>query len=219
MYAIDCQGITKSYQKLRVLKGVSMQIREGELVSILGASGAGKSTLLNIIGSLDSADQGRVLLYGREVGQLNAKQLATLRNQEIGFIFQFHHLLPEFTALENVLLPSLIGNRPEKSSQNRAIALLERLGMSDRMGHRPGELSGGEQQRVALARALINCPRILLADEPTGNLDQENARQVLQLIFELRREQPMTTLLVTHDPQVASSADHSILMKDGKIVE
>ncbi|MBP8726401.1 MAG: ABC transporter ATP-binding protein [Saprospiraceae bacterium] len=219
MYAIDCQDITKSYQKLRVLKGVSMQIREGDLVSILGASGAGKSTLLNIIGSLDSADGGMVLLYGRDVGKMNAKQLAILRNQEIGFIFQFHHLLPEFSALENVLLPSAIGRQSEKTSRNRAKELLDRLGMAERMTHRPGELSGGEQQRVALARALINKPRILLADEPTGNLDQENARQVLQLIFELRREQPMTTLLVTHDPQVAARADHSIMMKDGKIVE
>ncbi|MBK9108105.1 MAG: ABC transporter ATP-binding protein [Saprospiraceae bacterium] len=205
--------------KFTRIEGVQLKVKEGDLVSILGASGAGKSTLLNIIGTLDKADSGTLSLFGQNTADMNAKQLAALRNKEIGFIFQFHHLLPEFTALENVSLPAYIASRKLSDIHEDATNLLDKLGLKERLHHKPGELSGGEQQRVALARAIINKPKILLADEPTGNLDHENASQVLDLILSLKNEYGMTTLIVTHDKDVAALADYNIMMKDGLISE
>lgn len=218
MYIIDCQNITKYYQKLQVLKGINFRVEQGQFLSILGASGAGKSTLLNIIGTLDQADSGKLYLFGKEYSHASGSSLYTIRNREIGFIFQFHHLLPEFTALENVSMPGYIAQRSIKEVHEEASQLLNRLGLSDRMHHKPGELSGGEQQRVALARALINKPRLLLADEPTGNLDHTNAEQIIQLILELKRDYNMTAIIVTHDKEIANKTDHSYYMKDGLIL-
>lgn len=219
MYIVNCHNITKKYGNLTVLRGVDLQVRDGQFISILGASGAGKSTLLNIIGTLDQADSGDLELFGISVTRMSRKDLCQIRNDKIGFIFQFHHLLPEFTALENTAMPAYIANLPFPEANQRAKKLLDRLGLNDRMHHKPGELSGGEQQRVALARALVNQPKLLLADEPTGNLDQTNAQQVLQLILELRKESGMTTLLITHDHSVAQLADLRIRMQDGKIIQ
>lgn len=219
MYIVNCHNITKKYGNLTVLRGVDLQVRDGQFISILGASGAGKSTLLNIIGTLDQADSGDLELFGIPVNRMSRKDLCLIRNDKIGFIFQFHHLLPEFTALENTAMPAYIANLPFTEANQRAKTLLDRLGLSDRMHHKPGELSGGEQQRVALARALVNQPKLLLADEPTGNLDQTNAQQVLELILELRKESGMTTLLITHDHSVAQLADLRIRMQDGKIIQ
>ncbi len=218
MYILDCQGITKRFQKLDVLKGIDLKLEQGQFISILGASGAGKSTLLHILGTLEHADSGKVQLFGQDVSTSSSRDLARLRNLRIGFIFQFHHLLPEFTALENTALPGYIAKRDQKELHKEAEVLLNRLGLSDRMHHKPGELSGGEQQRVALARALINKPALLLADEPTGNLDRENADTVLRLILELRKELHMTVLLVTHDREIASNSEYSLYMKDGLII-
>lgn len=217
MYIVECHNITKNYSNLPVLKGVNFSLYEGQFISILGASGAGKSTLLNIIGTLDVPDSGQLRLFGQEIRSTNARELNHLRNTQIGFIFQFHHLLPEFTAVENAAMPAYIRGIAPATANQMASQLLERLGLADRLTHKPGALSGGEQQRVALARALINKPRILLADEPTGNLDQDNAQHVMRLILEMRKEIGMTTLLVTHDHQVAKLADQRILMKDGLI--
>lgn len=175
---ISCKNITKSYQNVSVLGGVSLDVKEGSLSSIVGSSGAGKSTLLHILGTLDQPDSGSIILNGIEITKLNSRDLAKLRNQQIGFIFQFHHLLPEFTAIENVTIPGFIAKRPDKEVVDKATELLQFLGMGHRMDHKPSQLSGGEQQRVAIARALINSPKILLADEPTGNLDQKNANEV-----------------------------------------
>ncbi len=215
---IYCKGIEKNYQKLKVLKGVNLEIKEGELVSIVGSSGAGKSTLLHIIGTLDRPDSGNLVLNGQSTSNWSEKELADFRNRNIGFIFQFHHLLAELTALENVCLPGFIAGGPEKAILDHGKELLDYLGLSERMSHKPGQMSGGEQQRVALARALLNHPKILLADEPTGNLDQENSSEVLKLLFKLRDELNMTMLIFNHDPNIASKTQKTYTMKDGLII-
>ncbi|MBU6159456.1 MAG: ABC transporter ATP-binding protein [Bacteroidetes bacterium] len=214
-----CKDIQKKYETLHVLQGVSMEVKRGEVVSLVGASGAGKSTLLHLLGTLDVPDAGEVWLNDIQVSRLKGKALAQFRNQHIGFIFQFHHLLPEFTALENVCIPGWLGKRPQRQVKDRAAALLERLGLKDRMEHKPAALSGGEQQRVSVARALINQPDIILADEPSGNLDSVNARALHQLFFELRAEMNQTFLIVTHNEELAAQCNRTIHMKDGKIVE
>lgn len=214
---IECINIKKSYPQLQVLKGIDLFVEKGRIISILGASGAGKSTLLHIIGTLDKADSGEIIIDGVNYSKKSPKELALFRNKELGFIFQFHHLLPEFTALENVCIPGYIAGRKENEVIQNAKMLLSKLGMEPRQDQKPGQLSGGEQQRVALARALINNPKILLADEPTGNLDHENAAQVLNLILTLRHELNMTIVIVTHDPNIASKTDISYTMQDGRI--
>ncbi|MBK7359705.1 MAG: ABC transporter ATP-binding protein [Saprospiraceae bacterium] len=215
---IECKGIKKFYQQLEVLKGIDLSVKTGEFISIIGASGAGKSTLLHIIGSLDQADEGTIQIDGTSLNSLKLKALAQFRNKHIGFIFQFHHLLPEFSALENVCLPGLIAGRNDHELKIQATELLYKLAMENRLDHKPGQLSGGEQQRVALARALINNPKILLADEPTGNLDEQNAKQVLNMIMNLKSENNMTVILVTHDTQIALNADRTLTMRDGRVV-
>ncbi len=214
---IKGEHITKTYGAVKVLHGVSLNVTEGSIVSIVGSSGAGKSTLLHILGTLEKPDAGKLSLDGVDVSQLSAKELARFRNINIGFIFQFHHLLPELTALENAALPAYILGVKQKSAEENAKSLLNRLGLGHRLDSKPGTLSGGEQQRVALARALINNPKILLADEPTGNLDQENADEVLKLLLELRRELNITTVIVTHDMNIASRTEKVMRMKDGII--
>ena len=215
---IECKGIHKSYGSLEVLKDVHLAIQPAEIVSIMGPSGAGKSTLLHIIGTLDQADSGQVIIHGQSIGQLNHKALSGFRNEHIGFVFQFHHLLPEFSAVENVSMPGLIGGKDAKRTQHRAKELLVALGLEDRMHHKPNELSGGEQQRVAIARALINDPDIILADEPSGNLDTDNARELHELFLRLREERKQTFLIVTHNDELASIADRTVLMRDGQII-
>jgi lipoprotein-releasing system ATP-binding protein len=215
---ISCKNITKSYQNIAVLRGVSLDLAERSLTSIVGSSGAGKSTLLHVLGTLDSPDQGSISLAGVDVTKFNSRQLADFRNKEIGFIFQFHHLLPEFSAIENVSLPGLIAKREERLVQDKAKELLSILGMAARFDHKPSQLSGGEQQRVAIARALINSPKILFADEPTGNLDQKNAHEVFELLLMLRREFGLTMVIVTHDISLADKTDQKLLMQDGMIV-
>jgi lipoprotein-releasing system ATP-binding protein len=215
---ISCKNITKSYQNIAVLRGVSLDLAERSLTSIVGSSGAGKSTLLHVLGTLDKPDQGSIFLAGVDVTKLNSKQLADFRNKEIGFIFQFHHLLPEFSALENVSLPGLIAKKDERQVQTKARELLSILGMAERFDHKPSQLSGGEQQRVAIARALINSPKILFADEPTGNLDQKNANEVFELLLMLRREFGLTMVIVTHDISLADKTDQKLIMRDGVIV-
>ncbi len=212
------KGIHKKYGSLEVLRGVDLQIEAGEIVSIVGSSGAGKSTLLHILGSLDKADSGSVQISNRTLGHLSASQLAAFRNEHIGFIFQFHHLLPEFTALENVCIPAWIANKNKKAAIQRATRLLEQLGLKERLSNKPNELSGGEQQRVAVARALMNEPAIIMADEPTGNLDSENAKELHQLFTDLRREFKQTFLIVTHNEELAAMSDRIITMKDGLII-
>lgn len=215
---ISCKNITKSFQNIAVLRGVSLDLAERSLTSIVGSSGAGKSTLLHVLGTLDKPDLGSIFLAGVDVTKLNSKQLADFRNKEIGFIFQFHHLLPEFSALENVSLPGLIAKKDESQVQTKARELLSILGMSERFDHKPSQLSGGEQQRVAIARALINSPKILFADEPTGNLDQKNANEVFELLLMLRREFGLTMVIVTHDLSLADKTDQKLIMRDGIIV-
>jgi lipoprotein-releasing system ATP-binding protein len=215
---LSCKNITKQYGKLAVLKGVDLQINKGEIVSLVGSSGAGKSTLLHILGTLDEADTGQVWLNGEAITGFNAKQMAAFRNKHIGFVFQFHHLLPEFTAIENVCIPGWLGNRKKKEVEQRAGELLQLLGLAERIDHKPNALSGGEQQRVAVARALINNPSIILADEPTGNLDSANAKELHQLFFDLRRQFNQTFLIVTHNEELAAQCDRTIHMKDGRIV-
>jgi lipoprotein-releasing system ATP-binding protein len=215
---LTCKQITKRYGSLEVLKGVDLQISKGEIVSLVGSSGAGKSTLLHILGTLDEADGGQVWLNNVQVNQLKGDELAGFRNRHIGFVFQFHHLLPEFTALENVCIPGWLGNKKKKEVEVRAIELLKMLGLSDRMQNKPSELSGGEQQRVAVARALINNPDIIMADEPTGNLDSTHARELHQLFFDLRKQFNQTFLIVTHNEELAAQCDRTIHMKDGRIV-
>lgn len=216
---IRCIDIHKRYGTLEVLKGVSLDVEAGEVVSVVGASGAGKTTLLQIVGTLLAPDAGRVEVDGREVGRLGDRELSRFRNERIGFVFQFHHLLAEFTAFENVCIPGLIGRRPRAEVERRAAELLELMGLSARRDHKPAQLSGGEQQRVAIARALINSPAVLLADEPSGNLDSHNREEIHRLFFELRDRLGQTTILVTHDEHLASMADRKITMSDGRIVE
>jgi len=215
---LEVQGLQKSFGPLQVLKGVDLNISSGEIVAIVGASGAGKSTLLHILGTLDRPDTGKMLLEGRDVFSRSDKQLATLRNASFGFVFQFHNLLPEFTALENVCLPGFIQNRPRQEVEKRAKELLGLLGLTDRFDHKPGAMSGGEQQRVSVARALINSPTLLLADEPTGNLDSKNADEMHKMFFKLREELGQTFILVTHNQELAKMADRTLEIVDGKIV-
>lgn len=217
-FMLSATGIYKSYGKLQVLKGVDLHIDQSEIVSIVGSSGAGKSTLLHIVGSLDKSDAGEIILQGENLNKLKGKALAKFRNQNIGFIFQFHHLLPEFTALENVCVPAWIAKKNKKETIARATELLKQLGLSERMNNKPDELSGGEQQRVAVARALINNPAIVMADEPTGNLDSENARDLHKLFMELRDKYKQTFLIVTHNEELAQMSDRMIMMKDGVVV-
>lgn len=208
--------VEKSYGQLKVLKGVDLEVNEGEVVAIVGASGAGKSTLLHILGTLDTPDRGQVFIHGKNVFAQSAKNLAAFRNKSIGFVFQFHNLLPEFTALENVLIPALIANNTnEQAIRKRAEELLNMLGLSSRIHHKPSELSGGEQQRTAVARALINSPAIILADEPSGNLDSKNALELHALFFQLRKELKQTFIIVTHNEELSKMADRRIEIKDG----
>ena len=210
--------IIKNYGDLQVLKGVDIAINKGEIVSIIGASGAGKSTLLHILGTLDKADAGEIMLNGERVDKLFGKNLAAFRNKNIGFIFQFHHLLPEFSAVENVCIPGWIGGKNKSATEKRAKELLEKLGLSHRLNNKPGQLSGGEQQRVAVARALINNPAIIMADEPTGNLDSANANELHQLFINLRFEFQQTFLIVTHNEELAKMSDRILQMKDGRML-
>lgn len=215
---IKTKNIKKFYGDLQVLKGVDIEIKEGEIVSIVGSSGAGKTTFLQILGTLDLPDEGNIYFNEQDVSLLNKKQLASFRNNNVGFIFQFHHLLPEFTALENVCLPAFIGNKSKKETEAKALQLLTKLGLGDRANHKPNQLSGGEQQRVSVARALINSPKLILADEPSGNLDSQNAKELHQLFFDLRDEFKQTFVIVTHNEELAEMADRKLTMKDGVIV-
>jgi lipoprotein-releasing system ATP-binding protein len=216
---LKAHHITKSYGQLSVLKGVDISVNRGEIVSILGSSGAGKSSLLHILGTLDRADIGTISINGQSVEKLKGKELAAFRNKHIGFVFQFHHLLPEFSALENVCIPGWIAGRKRKEVEEQAAALLEKMGLGNRKEHKPQELSGGEQQRVAVARALINQPVIVFADEPTGNLDSKNAKELHDLFVSLRNEFQQTFLIVTHNEELAAMSDRSLFMKDGLILE
>lgn len=216
---ITVEGITKSFGSLKVLKGIDLHVEKGEIISIVGASGAGKTTLLQIIGTLDKADSGTVYINGQKLNSLRDSQLSDFRNKNIGFVFQFHQLLPEFTALENVMIPALIGNVKDSQAKQKAKELLDMLGLADRLGHKPNELSGGEKQRVAVARALINNPAIILADEPSGSLDTENKEELHQLFFKLRDTLGQTFIIVTHDENLASITDRTVHMKDGQIFD
>lgn len=215
---IEVRGVRKSYGKLEVLKGISLDVAPCEVVSIVGASGAGKTTLLQIIGTLSLPDSGSVLIDGTAVEKLGDRKLSEFRNNRIGFVFQFHHLLPEFTAFENVCIPGYIGGRDRREVAKRAGELIEIMGISSRMDHKPAELSGGEQQRVAIARALVNSPAVLLADEPSGNLDSHNREEIHKLFFTLRDQLGQTIVVVTHDENLAGMADRKITMSDGMIV-
>ena len=215
---IQAIDIHKSFGTLEVLKGVSLEVKAGEVVSVVGASGAGKTTLLQILGTLSQADSGELTIAGADVGRMRDRELSRFRNERIGFVFQFHHLLPEFTAFENVCIPGLIGRRPRAEVERRAGELLKLLGLAARRDHKPEALSGGEQQRVAIARALINAPAVLLADEPSGNLDSRNREEIHRLFFELRDRMGQTSVIVTHDEGLAAMADRRIVMSDGRIV-
>ena len=216
---IKAENITKSFGNLKVLKGIDLHIKEGEIVAVVGASGAGKTTLLQIIGTLMKKDSGVVMISGTDVDTMKEKQLARFRNQSIGFIFQFHHLLPEFTAFENVCIPGYISKRPRRDVEIAAGELLGFLGLTDRLNHKPSELSGGEQQRVAVARALINNPAIILADEPSGNLDSQNKKELHELFFRLREKFNQTFMIVTHDKELAGMSDRMIQLKDGIVLQ
>ena len=215
---IQANDIHKSFGSLEVLKGVSLSIKPSEVVSIVGPSGAGKTTLLQILGTLSKPDSGSLAIDGKQINSLNDNALSDFRNQRIGFVFQFHHLLPEFTALENVMIPALIARRNRQEAEREALSLLKMMELADRTTHKPSALSGGEQQRVAIARALINRPALLLADEPSGNLDTKNRDQIHSLFFRLREELGQTTLIVTHDESLATMADRKITMRDGLII-
>jgi lipoprotein-releasing system ATP-binding protein len=215
---IQTQGITKSFGALQVLKGIDLHIGKQEIVAIVGPSGAGKTTLLQILGTLDSADSGRLVLNHTDVGRLNDKELAAFRNRNIGFVFQFHQLLPEFTALENVMIPALIGKEKPQAAEKKAKEILDFLKLSERLKHKPAELSGGEKQRVAVARALINHPAVILADEPSGSLDTQNKEELHHLFFELRDQMNQTFVIVTHDERLAGHTDRVIYIKDGRVI-
>jgi len=214
---IRAENLSKSYGDLKVLKDLSLSIKNAEVVSIVGASGAGKSTLLHILGTLDTADKGELIIDNTKIGQLSKNEMAKFRNEKLGFIFQFHHLLPEFTALENVCIPAYINNVKKNTAETRGTDLLTYLGLSQRINHKPSELSGGEQQRVAVARALMNNPKVIFADEPSGNLDSQNAKELHQLFFDLRDEFDQTFVIVTHNEELANMADRKLTMVDGNI--
>ena len=216
---LEATDIRKRYGTLEVLKGVSLSVKKGEIVSLVGPSGAGKSTLLHIMGTLDKPDAGKIMIEGKEVAMQNEKALSAFRNKSIGFIFQFHHLLPEFTAIENVCIPAFIAGVSKKQAEQKATELLDLLKLSHRINHKPTELSGGEQQRVAVARALINNPALIMADEPSGNLDTNNAHDLHKLFFELRDRLNQTFIIVTHNEDLANMADRKVNMKDGMISE
>ena len=215
---IDIKNITKSFGNLQVLKDINLHINKGEVVSIVGPSGAGKTTLLQIIGTLDKPDSGTICLDGIDVNKLSTRKLSDFRNQHIGFVFQFHQLLPEFTALENIMIPAYIAGKSNSEAKQRALELLEFMGLSDRANHKPAELSGGEKQRVAVARALVNKPTVILADEPSGSLDSKNKAELHQLFFDLRDKFGQTFVIVTHDEGLAAITDRTIHMKDGEIL-
>lgn len=215
---IEAKGIEKSFGNLKVLKGIDFNAEKSEVVSIMGASGAGKSTLLQILGTLLTPDKGTLLIDGTDVTTLSRKEISTFRNRKIGFVFQFHHLLPEFTSLENVMIPALINGASESDAKKRAAELLDTLGLAERATHKPSELSGGEQQRVAIARALMNKPAVLFADEPSGNLDSVTKAELHQLFFRLRDELGQTIVIVTHDPDLAKMCDRSLFMRDGVFI-
>jgi len=212
-------NIQKKFGNLQILKGVNLEVNKGEIVAIVGASGAGKSSLLNILGTLDKADSGKVIIDGIDTSALSSKQLSAFRNHKIGFIFQFHHLLVEFTALENVCIPAYIAGTSKAVAEKRAIELLNKLGLGERLHHKPAQLSGGEQQRVAVARALVNNPALIFADEPSGNLDSANARDLHELFLQLRDEFNQTFIIVTHNVDLADLSDRKVLMRDGLIVQ
>ena len=214
---IELRNITKSFGDLQVLKGINLDIARGEVVSIVGPSGAGKTTLLQIMGTLDTPDDGEIVVDGRNLRGMSQKELAHFRNQHIGFVFQFHQLLPEFTALENVMIPAMIAHKSQSEINKRAIELLDMMGLKDRASHKPNELSGGEKQRVAVARALINYPAVVLADEPSGSLDSRNKAELHQLFFTLREKLGQTFVIVTHDEELAQLTDRTIHMKDGEV--
>ena len=215
---IRAKGIAKSFGSLKVLKGIGMEVRKSEVISIMGASGAGKSTLLQILGTLSTPDAGSLIIDGVDVLSLGSRELSEFRNKRIGFVFQFHHLLPEFTALENVMIPAFIAGRGRKDAEAAATALLNDLGLGERLTHKPSELSGGEQQRVAIARALINDPAVIFADEPSGNLDSKTKEELHNLFFTLRDKYGQTIIIVTHDPELAKMCDRSLFMRDGQFV-
>ena len=215
---IKANNIYKSFGNVDVLKGVDLTVNKGEVACIIGASGAGKSTLLQIIGTLEKADKGQIFIDNQDINKLNSKNLAAFRNKKIGFVFQFHHLLPEFTALENICIPAYIAGISKKEATEKAMQLLDYLNLTDRKDHKPSMLSGGEQQRIAVARALINDPAIILADEPSGNLDSQSAKELHELFFNLRNRTGQTFIIVTHNPQLAEMADRTVTMKDGAIV-
>ena len=215
---IKVSEVCKRFSTVEALKGVSLEVAQREIVAIVGMSGAGKSTLLQILGTLMPADSGKIEIAGKDISQLSERELATFRNQHIGFVFQFHHLLPEFTALENVMMPALIGGQSQAEARKRAVELLDLVGLADRMTHKPVELSGGEQQRVAIARALVCRPSVVLADEPTGNLDSTNRDEIQHLLMDLRDRFDQTIVMVTHDMTLADSVDRKIVMSDGRIL-
>ncbi len=216
---IDIKDVRKSFGNLNVLKGITLHIDKGEVVSIVGPSGAGKTTLLQIIGTLDKADSGEICIDGKEISRMSKKQLSDFRNTHIGFVFQFHQLLPEFTALENIMIPAYIAGKSRSEAKKRAMELLDFMGLTERASHKPNELSGGEKQRVAVARALVNNPAVILADEPSGSLDSKNKAELHQLFFDLRDKFGQTFVIVTHDEELASITDRTIHLRDGVIID